>query len=303
MLNSYLAFFIGIVFYGMAQADERVIPVHHNACAEAIRAGDFSKSLMLAEQQLKRNKFNHDALICKGRVLDQTAHYPQAIATLKIAVKQSATPMKRALALTLIGNIQKRIQNFAEALSTYQKSLAITQAEKETRFERISLNQIGEVQVELGQLAAALESYQAANKLSANAGERNDGYARIAALSSRLGLHEQAIEFQIKVLMAAESSSDFEQYINANLEMGRIYTMAGEYAKAEKILDKTLALTQEQKSQYWEAKTYYYLGLEKVARSELTESRNLMLKARDLSLSIGAQTLLDEINLALKPRE
>jgi tetratricopeptide (TPR) repeat protein len=299
-IKQTITILILILFSVSSNASERETVNPAGSCNQAIRDGGVSRALTLAEQQLKLNALSYEVLLCKGRALDRSARYAEAVTAFDAAGKRSATSMEHAVTLTLIANTQKLAKQYTEALSAARKSLAIVQPAKNKQLERLNLNQIGDLLVELSQLAPAMENYLVANKLAANEDERADGYARIAALYSRLGKHDQAIEFQIKTIIAEEHIGDFEQYVSANLEMGRIYTLAGEYANAEKTLDKIIELVKEQGAPFWEAKADYYQALAKAASGQLTASRALLENALLISKKIDAQALNEEISLKLK---
>ena len=288
-----------IIFSNIAQADGSDAASNIKACKQAISEGDASKALSYAEQALKQNKNNRDALLCKGRAHDGLGQLNEAVAALQAAEKLSATPMDHMVALTLIGNAQKNAKLYPEALDSYRQSLSITQAAKDKGFERINLNQIGDVLVESNQLDAGLESYLAGNKLSANDNERADNYARIAAVYSRLGKHDLAIENQIKAVLADERAGDQDHQANAYLEMGRIYTAAAQYDKAEKAINKTTKMSKEQGSAFWEAKSYYYLALAKAANGQSPAAKTLLADAQHICEQIGAQELNNQIKQAL----
>lgn len=289
-----------IIFSNIAHADAGDTVSNIKACNQAISEGDASKALGHAEQVLKHNKTNRDALLCKGRAHGGLGQFNEALTALQAAEKLSATPMDHMVALTLIGNAQKNAKLYPEALDTYHRSLSLAQAEKDKRFERINLNQIGDALVESNQLEAGLESYLAGNKLSANDNERADNFARIAAAYSSLGKHDLAIENQIKAVLAEERAGDQDHQANAYLELGRIYTAAAQYDKAEKAIDKTTKMSKEQGSAFWEAKSYYYLALAKAANGQSPAAKALLADAQHICEQIGAQIGAQELDNEIK---
>ena len=175
----------------------------------------------------------------------------------------------------------------------------MAQAEKDKRFERINLNLIGETLVDSNQPEAGLESYLKGSQLAANDNERADNYARIADTYSILGKHDQAIEYQIKTVLMEERGGDLNHFAHANLELGRIYTVAKDYPNAEKSINKVIQLSKEQGGAFWEAKAYYYLALVKVANNQPQAAKTLLTDAQHICEDIGAESLSDEISQAL----
>lgn len=288
-----------IIFSNIAQADTGDSASNIKACNQVLSEGDATKALIYAEQALKQNKTNRDALLCKGRAHAGLGQHDEAFAALQAAEKLSTTPLEHMVTLTLIGNTQKNAKLYPKALEAYRQSLSIAQAEKDKRFERINLNQIGDVLVESGQLDAGLESYLAGNKLSANDNERADSFSRIAAAYSGMGKHDLAIEYQVKAAFTEGRVGDQDHQANAYLELGRIYTAAAQYGKAESAIDKTTRLSKEQGSPFWEAKSYYYLALAKAANNQSPAAKALLTDAQRICEKIGEQELDDKIKQAL----
>lgn len=283
----------------LVYAENAEIQSKINYCNQAIADGDASKALAYAKQVLKQDKNNHDALLCKGRAHGGTGQFKEALTALQAAEKSAATPLDHIVTLILIGNVQKSAKQYPEALSTYRQSLAMAQAEKDKRFERINLNLIGETLVDTNQPEAGLESYLQGSQLAANDNERADNYARIAGTYSTLGKHDQAIEYQIKTVLMEEQSGDLNHIADAGLELGRIYTAAKDYPNAEKSINKIIQLSKNQGGAFWEAKAYYYLALAKAANNQPEAAKTLLADAQHICEDIGAESLSDEISQAL----
>jgi len=135
--------------------------------------------------------------------------------------------------------------------------------------------------------------------LAANDNERGENYGRIAAAYSKLGNHEQAIEYQVKATLMQERAGEPDEYANAGLELGRLYMAAKNYARAENAFKKVLKFAQENGSAYWEARSNYMLGLNKAEQGDVEGGRTLMLDAHHNARRIGAASLAAEIGNAM----
>ena len=287
-----------ITFSASIHAEEPSAVSRINSCARAIGEGDASKALAYVEPVLKQDKNNRDALLCKGRAHGLIGQNKEAQAAFEAAEKLSTTPKERMLALDLIGNVQKSNGQFAEALGSYQQSLKLAQDEKHAYFTRIAHNLIGDVYVATGKFQDALTSFKAASDLGGNGNERADSYERIAATYDAMDDHDKAVEYQIKAVVTEEAYGDLDHRANAGLEMGRLYTAAGNYPKAEVAINKIVQLAKEQGGAYWEAKSYYYLGLTKAKSNDLAQAKTLLADARQITAEIGADELKAEIEQA-----
>jgi len=282
-----------------AKGEEESAASKIEACNKAIKEGDASKALAYAGQVLKLDANNREALLCKGRAHGGTGQNKDALAALQAAEKLSANPLEHMVALTLIGNVQTSDKQYAQAIASYQLSLLEAQKARNTRFERINQNLIGDALVASGKSEEGLKSYFAGSKLAANGNEHADSYERIAATYSSLGKYDLAIEYQIKAVLAETGNGDLDHQANAGLELGRYYTQAGDYAKAEKAINKIITLSKDNGGAYWEAKSYYYLGVAKTAGSMTIEAKKLLQDAQRISDEIGEIALSDDIKLAL----
>lgn len=268
-------------------------------CNQAISEGDASKALALAEQVLSQQANNRDALMCKGRAYGGTGKTKEALEALQAGEKLSQKPLDRIIALTLIGNVYKSAREVDAAMQAYQKSLELSRNERNTRFERINLNLIGEAQVGSQRLDKALESFLAGGKLAANDNERADNYARIADVYNKQGRHDQAIEYQVKTVLMQERSGDADSFAGATLELGRMYSDANDYVNAEKYINKIVKLGKDQGGPYWEAMGYYYLAKSKARQGQESEARSLLQEAQQISDELGARVLSEEIKLTM----
>lgn len=277
-----------------ANADQQL-----DVCNQAVEEGDSAKAIAAADDVLQQDAHNREALLCKGRALGVAGQYVEALAAMQAGEQLSATPIEHMVALTLTGNVQRDAKHFDEALASYRKSLALAQAQHDQRFERINHNLIGETLAQTNQLDEALKSYVAGSELAANDDERADNYARIAETYSSLGKYDQAVEYQIKAVLSEERSGDFNRYAYANLELARIHTVGKDYANAEKVLNRVIARSKTQGAPFWEAKSYYYMALEKVANGQQVEAKNLLTQAQQISQKIGADALNKEVSQTL----
>ncbi len=268
------------------------------ACGQAVFNGDNAKALAIAEKVLKQDQANRTALLCRGRANSGLGQHDLALSDLQAAEKLSVTPLEHMKGLTFIANAQRDAKNYNEALSSYRQSLAIAQAQKDRQFERINLNQIGDTLTASNQLDAALQSYLAAGKLDANDNERAEGYGLIAAAYEALGQHDKAIENQVKATVMEERAGELDNYANAYLELGRIYTAAKDYPRAEKSINKIVKLSKDQGGPYWEAKSYYYLARTKIAAGDAAAAKPLLADALRISQEVGDQPLSEEIKQA-----
>jgi len=274
-----------------------------SACTLALNKGDAVTALNRADEALKLNPTNRDALLCQGRALGAQGKYNEALSALQQAENQSKEPFDKVISNLLIGNLQKENQKNVEAIASYEKSLGICKTEKNDKFARISHNLIGEAHAQNKDYNAALTSYTAGSGLAMNDNERADSYERLAATYKALGQYDAAIEYQLKGMLMQKKAGTLDQYANASLELGQIYILARDYPGAEKTLSKFLQFAKENGGAYYEAKASLYLAQSKAASGDLTSAKTLLADARNIAKNVGDKDLMGEIEATGKNLE
>ncbi len=270
------------------------------ACNAAVNNNDATKALKHADEILKLETTNRDGLLCKGRALSAQGKYSEGLSVLEQAEKQSKESFDQIITYILMGNLHKQNQKNIEAIASYEKSLKISEAGKNEKFARINHNLIGEAHAQNKDLNAALANYFAGSKLSNNDNERADSYERLAATYQALGQYDLAIEYQIKAVQMQKKAGTLDDYANASLVLGQIYTVAKDYPSAEKTLSKLLQFSKDNGGAYYEAKANLYLAQSKAESGDTTSARTLLAGARITAKSIGADDLTSEIDTTEK---
>jgi tetratricopeptide (TPR) repeat protein len=273
-----------------------------SACTSALSKGDATLGLSKADEILKLDANSRDGLLCKGRALGMQGKYIEALGALEQADKFSKDNFDHIIANILIGNLHKNNQKNVEAIASYEKSLNLCKVDKNEKFTRINYNLIGEVQTLNKDLNSALASYLAGSKLSLNDNERAESYELLASTYKSLAQYDAAIEYQIKGVQMEKLSGTLDQYANANLELGQIYTVAKDYPNAEKTLSKLVQFCKDNGGAYYEAKANLYLAQSKLASGDTASAKMLLSDAKNIAKSTGADDLtgqIDEVNKKL----
>jgi tetratricopeptide (TPR) repeat protein len=133
-----------------------------SVCNSALEKGDFTTATSVAAEILKHEANNRGALLCKGRALGSQsqasqANYNEALSALDLALKNSQAGLEQIITTIFIGNLHKKNNQNTEAIASYEKSLNMSRAEKNEKFERINLNFIGDTQTQNKDLNAAIQ--------------------------------------------------------------------------------------------------------------------------------------------------
>ena len=295
-LNSLFIMLILISFNLKAAEYSEVV----SNCNVALNKGDFKDALTISEELIKLQPENSAGFLCKGRALGMKGDYSQALLALDLVTNKATDNFDKIISHTVTGNLHKQFNDLTAAISSYEKSLAICKTTQNDKFARINYVLIGEAHTINKDLNSALNNYLLADKLANNDHERADGYEHIASTYSALAKHDQAIEFQLKAVQNHKKSGTLDQLAQANLQQGRIFTAAKEYANAEKAYSKLAQFAKDNGSAYFEAKAILGLALNKIAMDDKSAAKPLIDQAKAIAKESKDLALEKEIDLAVK---
>ena len=270
------------------------------ACTAAMNNGDLAGAISASNDILKLDSKNRDGLLCKGRALGAQGEYSEALTTLEMAAKESQPGFEQIISHIFIGNLHKNNNKYAAAIAAYNASLKISEAEKNDKFKRINLNLMGDTHTQNNDLNAALASYQAGSMLAMNDNERAENFEHLGATYSALNLHDAAIEYQLKATLMQERAGTRDDYANATLALGRVYTQAKDYPAAENTYAKLIKFSKDNGSAYYETKANYGLAQTKAAEGDNNTAKSMMTDALKVAKNMGEADLAAEIDLSLK---
>lgn len=275
------------------------------ACNAALDKGNISNAMSVSDEILKLEPNNRDGLLCKGRALGAQSQgaqgkYDAALSALELAAKQSKPGFEEIITYLLIGNLHKQNNKNAEAIASYDKSLKVSEAEKNDKFKLINHNLMGEAHMQNNDLNAALASYLAGYKLTKNDNERADSFERLGITYSTLGQHDLAIEYQLKGMLMQQKSGTLDQYADASLALGKVYANAKEYPQAEKTYNKLIQFAKDNGGAYYEAKASYGLAQVAAAKGDTSNAKAMMGDALKIAKNIGDTGLATEIETSIK---
>ena len=264
-------------------------------CQKAFTGGEFTQAIAYAKQVLSASPENREAYFCLGRSQGAAGEHAAALKSLQETDRLSKTPFEHVVALLQLGNEHKSAKANPDALAAYRQGMEIAHADKNTRYEMIALNLIGETLQDSADLAGAIDAYLQGYKLAANDNERADSHAHLAAAYSASKQHDQAISHQIKAVVLEERSGDLDHFAHANLELSRIYLEAKQYGEAEKVMGHTLPVVVQAGDGYWEASIYQMQARVRYAQGKVEEGNALIQRGTDLARKIGADELAQDI--------
>jgi tetratricopeptide (TPR) repeat protein len=285
---------INLSALGLLVLTQAVLAADAYDCNQALKAGNQSQALNIAQDLLAKDKNNRAAWLCKAKAHGQLEQYDAALAAAEQTEKHSQTPEEHMLGLILLGDILKNKKELDQSLAKFNQSLALTQQYHNERFERIARNKIGDVLMLQNQAPAALEQFVLGSKLALNNNESADNFERIAASYNAQQRYDAAIEYWIKAAQMNEATGEVERLAHAYLELGRLYTLIQAYSLAENTLNKLMLLCQEYRNQYYEVKTDISLARTKQAAGDKAAALGFKQSAITLATQIGADDLLTE---------
>lgn len=282
LINTFILLIINIFNFSYAATDTA------KQCEQALAQGDYEKAVAIAN----KTKLNEQAiLLCKGRAFTALENNTEAEAAFKEAVEQAKPGFNAIIAHLVLGNFYQENKQLNDALTHFEKSLALSKQDNNKKFTRISHNLIAETYASQQQHQQALDHYLAGEALSMNDNERADSYERLALTYQALKQLDSAIEYQLKGSMMQKKSGTLDQYAESSIQLGRLFTENKEYANAEKTLNKLLKFAQDNGGAYYEAKSQIYLADNKRAQGDSAAEKALLAKAEAIANKIQANDL------------
>ena len=297
--NTLIKTFIALFFISF-NVSAQDLSEKNSACNSALDKGSISNALSISDEILQLESNNRDGLLCKGRALGAKGNYDQALSALELAAKQSKPGFEEIISYLLIGNLHKANNKNAEALTSYEKSLKASEAEKNVKFRFINHHLIGEAHTQNKDLNAALASYLAGSKLAMNDNERADSFERLGTTYSALGQHDLAIEHQLKGMLMQQKAGSLDQYADASLGLGKVYANAKEFPQAEKTYTKLIQFAKDNGGAYYEAKASFGLAQVVAAKGDNGTAKTMMADALKIAKSIGDSGLATDIETSIK---
>ncbi len=297
--NTLIITFISLILISFNSFSDEISD-KNTACNAALNKGDITSAIKLADEVLKRDAKNREALICKGRILGAQGNFDEALSVLKQAETQSKESFEHIIGNMLIGNVYKSQQKYVDAIASYEASLSIAKTDKNEKFSRANHNLIGDAQSKTQDYNAALSSYQAGSKLAMNDNERAESFELLATTYKALGQYDAAIENQVKAVQMQKISGTLDQYADSTLALGQIYITAKDYTNADKTLAKFAQFAKDNGGVYYEAKANLYLAQSKAASGDAVSAKTLLTDTLALAKSVGASDLTSEIEATEK---
>jgi tetratricopeptide (TPR) repeat protein len=278
-----------------AEVDPQII-----ACNSALNNQQYEAAITKANAAIKQKELASQGSMCKGRALLAMGKQEEAKAEFILADKKASNDFDKTVANLLLGNYEKEQQHYQEAIKLYEKSLGYAQKDDNRNFTRVSYNLLGDTYGLLVEYPTSLKYLEEGEKLAMNDNERADSYERIAANYQAQYQFDKAIEYQIKGVAMQQKAGTLDQYAEANLTLGHLYTQSKDFAKAEATLDKLLKFSQDNGGAYYEAKTNIYLAQAKLAQGDNAAANDLFGQAKTIAEKIQATDLIALIDATQK---
>lgn len=297
-ITSYLSLIALILFnlnINAAEVDPQII-----ACNAALNNQQYEAAMSKANAAIKQKELASQGYMCKGRALMALGKEDEAKAEFQSAEKKASSDYDKTVANLLLGNWEKGHQHYQEAIKLYEIALAFAKKDDNRNFTRVSYNLIADTYGLLNDHVSALKYLEEGEQLAMNDNERADSYERIAACYQTQQQFENAIEYQIKGVSMQKKAGTLDQYAEASLTLGQIYTQGKDYSNAEKTYAKLIKFSQDNGGAYYEAKTNIYLAQTKLAQGDTAAADALLAQAKTIAEQIQATDLTAQIETTKK---
>jgi len=296
--TSYLSFILLILFnfnINAAEVDPQII-----ACNAALNNQQYDAAITKANAAIKQKELAAQGMMCKGRALLALGKQGEAKSEFVSAEKNASNDFDKTVANLLLGNLEKEQHHYQEAIKWYEAALSFAKKDDNRNYARVSYNLLGESYGLLADYATSLKYLEEGEKLAMNDNERADSYERIAANYQAQQQFESAVQYQIKGVAMQKKAGTLDQYAEANLMLGQLYTQGKDYAHAEQTYAKLIKFSQDNGGAYYEVKTNIYLAQAKLAQGDTATANELLAKAKAIAEKIQATDLVALIETTKK---
>ena len=296
--TSYLSFITLILLslnINSAEVDPQII-----ACNAALNKQQYDAAISKANTAIKQKELAAQGMMCKGRALLAMGKKEEAKAEFVTAEKKASNDFDKTVANLLLGNLEKEQQHYQEAIKLYETALSSAKKDDNRNYARVSYNLLGETYGLLADHTTSLKYLEEGEKLTMNDNERADSYERIAANYQAQQQFENAVQYQIKGVAMQKKAGTLDQYAEANLTLGQLYTQGKDYAHAEQTYTKLIKFSQDNGGAYYEAKTNIYLAQAKLAQGDTATANELLAQAKAIAEKIQATDLTALIDTTKK---
>jgi tetratricopeptide (TPR) repeat protein len=305
---------------GKAECLDALIPIYRELGARMEEAkavsnkavtfnslGDYQAALQSAEQALRIFREEGDrvqesfALNTLGQIYrslneQQLAldHYERAL-----AIRREGTD-KRLLGLTLgdIGVTYYELGDFTRAIDYFKQAIAISEELGDRRTKAIRLGSLGMIWKRLGEMTKALDAQTQSLALAREVGDRQaEGQTLISMgeLHLLLGEKEKARDGLTRALELVRAAGDPVGEASVLTKIGNMAADGGDWPQAINLLQQALSLARKTGDIQRERNALVALAQTERKRNNLSEARDYHEKALDLTESLRAKILRQEL--------
>ena len=305
---------------GKAECLDALIPIYHelgdrleeakavsNKAVAFNSLGDYQAALQAAQQALRISceegdrvgeSFTLNTLGQIYRSLNEQQlaldHYERAL-----AIRREGTD-KRLLGLTLgdIGVTYYELGDLTRAIDHFMQAIAISEELGDRRTKAIRLQSLGMIWKEMGETAKALDAQTQSLALAREVGDRQaEGRTLISISEMHLlsGEKEKARDALTQALELVRGAGDPVGEASVLTKIGNMAADGGDWPQAINLLQQSLSLASKTGDIQRERDALVALAQTERKRNNLSEARDYHEKALDLTESIRAKILRQEL--------
>ncbi|MCS6934781.1 MAG: tetratricopeptide repeat protein [Chitinophagales bacterium] len=209
------------------------------------------------------------------------------------AARQSGNKKQEALATAIMGVANYKIDNQEEALSLITQAITLSDEIKDTSTAAFSRYWFGNMALQLGQQAQALEYFHIACELAGAIGDKKniarclDGKATLYETQKQ---YDKALEYYKQSYDIARQISFKEWYAPVTFSIANVYSLQGKTEQAIAGLEESIRLSEETNNLNNKAACYQALATIYYAQNNLPKAFEYIRQAMDLFSQTGAQT-------------
>ncbi len=251
--------------------------------------GEYGKAIefLRESEKLAENSLSREIARKIAEAYQQTGDYDRSLQILHDA-KEGVAPVERGRILLVEGNIFYRKGDYEKAMDIFEKSLEYLEKEGEVRDISTAIRAIGNIYYSRGDYESALRYYESALKagkedLLGKAMSLNN----MGVVNVRLGNYWKAAEYFEEALKIREKIGDQWGIAMFLSNLGVVFSEKGDYGPAMDYFLRSLKIREKIGDQWGMAMSLNNIGLVHFERGEYPQSIEFFKKALEIREKIG----------------
>lgn len=261
-------------------------PAFANVCTDALNRFDYPAARAIAQARLTGNSADATAWICLARSLYETGHFTDALAALTRTDALSMDAATRVLADNWYGVTLRRLNRRVEAWHRLQAALALARQVGDQAGLATALHNSAGLLYDADRADAALDHYRQSLAINSDAAERSASLNNMGLIEADRGNLAMAMQLIEAAIALNRQYGHFHHLGKHLMNLGNLYRSFNRLDEAEALIKEGAALVEKADDRFWIAVSHRLAAWVALDRGRVDQARTrLELAIKDYSLA------------------